>query len=100
MTDDETKTWHKAFEMIGPETLRLRLEARRNEFSPEYTRAAEIWILEQEANKAALEARRYRKVLGWARIAGWAGIVGAVAAIVGIGVTIWVAKHEIFYPLD
>jgi hypothetical protein len=42
--------------MIGPAQLRLRLEHRRDEFSAKYTREAEVWLLEQDAKVAAIEA--------------------------------------------
>jgi hypothetical protein len=91
MTTEEDN-WRKAFEMIGPDQLRLRLETRRPEYGPQYARAAEVWILEQdakkaaleesrEAKKAALERSRYRMNLGWT-IAGFC--VAAVAAIAAI----------------
>jgi hypothetical protein len=41
--------------MIGPDQLRLRLESHRNDFSPQYERAAEAWISEQDTKKAAIE---------------------------------------------
>ena len=54
MTDDR-KNWRKAFEMIGPETLRLRLEHRRNEYQVDYGREAELWLIEKDAEAAAIE---------------------------------------------
>jgi hypothetical protein len=92
MTPSEQESWRKAFEMIGPDQLRLRLEFRRNEFSPQYARAAELWILEQEEEKAALEAGRYRKVLWWT-IAGFAvALIAALAAVVSA----WPVVRELF----
>jgi len=82
MTSTEEESWQKAFEMIGPDQLRLRLESRRPEFSPQYARAAETWILEQDAKKAALEASRYRKILGWTIAGFFVALVAAIAAIV------------------
>jgi hypothetical protein len=52
---DERQNWRKAFEMIGPAQLRLRLEHRRNEFAPEYAREAEIWLIEKDAEAAAVK---------------------------------------------
>jgi hypothetical protein len=60
MTDEEN--WRKAFEMIGPETLRLRLEHRRNEFSGPYARAAEIWLLEKAQASARIESARFSTI--------------------------------------
>jgi hypothetical protein len=77
---DERQNWRKAFAMIGPEQLRLRLEFRRGELPPEYAREAEIWLLEKDAEKAATEQKRFRKVLRWAIIAGVAGILAAIPA--------------------
>ena len=65
MTGDR-ENWRKAFEMIGPETLRLRLEHRRNEYHGEYGREAEIWLLEKDAEAVAIERQRFQKVLRWA----------------------------------
>ena len=88
MADTEQEAqWCKAFEMIGPETLRLRLEHRRNEYHGEYGRAAEVWLLEKDAEATALDRKRFRKILGWAITAGVAGILGAIAA--------WVAAWPI-----
>ena len=41
---DEGLSWRKAFEMIGPAKLRLRLEHRRNEYAPDYAREAELYL--------------------------------------------------------
>ncbi len=77
---DERQSWRKAFEMIGPEQLRLRLEHRRNEFAPDYAREAEIWLLEKGAEAAAIERQRFQTIRTWAMIAGIAGVLAAVAA--------------------
>ena len=82
MTSSEQEGWRKAFEMIGPDQLRLRLEARRDEFPPQYARAAEAWILQQDAKKAALEASRYRKILGWTMAGFFVALVAALAAAI------------------
>ena len=82
MTSTEQESWRKAFEMIGPDQLRLRLEARRDEIPLPYARAAEAWISQQDAKKAALEASRYRKILGWI-IAGFCvAFVAALAVVI------------------
>ena len=65
MTGDRENR-RKAFEMIGRETLRLRLEHRRNEYDGEYGREAEIWLLEKDAEAVAIERQRFQKVLRWA----------------------------------
>jgi len=49
---DERQNWRKAFEMLGPETLRLRVG--RNDFAGEYGREAEKWLLEKDAEAAAI----------------------------------------------
>jgi hypothetical protein len=51
----ELENWHKAFEMHGPETLRLRMEMRRGEYDGAYGRAAEEWLLEKKAQSDRLE---------------------------------------------
>lgn len=76
----EHQNWRKAFEKIGPAQLRLRLEHRRTEFSPEYAREAEAWLLERDAEAAATELLRFRKILRWAIIAGVAGVLAAIPA--------------------
>jgi hypothetical protein len=80
MTEEEN--WRRAFEMIGPRTLRLRLETRRNEFSPPYARAAEIWLLEQDVATARKEATRFNTIKHWTIIAGVAGIIAALAGAI------------------
>jgi len=77
---DERQSWRRAFEMIGPAQLRLRLEHRRNEYAPDYAREAELWLLEKDAEAAAVERKRYNTILRWAIIAGIAGVVAAIAA--------------------
>lgn len=79
---DERQNWRKAFEMIGPAQLRLRLEHRRNEFAPDYAREAEVWLLEKDAQAAAIELRRFRTLQRWSVVAGIAGIVAAAAALI------------------
>jgi hypothetical protein len=82
MTALEKQNWRRAFEMIGPETLRLRLEHRRNEYANEYGREAELWLLEQDAKAAALEHDRFRTIRFWAIVGGVTGAVAAVAACI------------------
>jgi hypothetical protein len=82
MSDHVNKTeherWRAAFEMIGPETLRLRLEHRRNEYSGEYGRCAEMWLLEKDAESATTERERFRTIRRWTIIAGLSGIIAAI----------------------
>jgi hypothetical protein len=66
--------------MIGREQLRLRLEHRRSEYAEDYGREAELWLLEQDAKAAALEARRFRTIRLWAIIGCVAGALAAIAA--------------------
>lgn len=79
---DQRQNWRKAFEMIGPETLRLRLEHRRIEYDGEYGREAEKWLLEKDAEAAALERQRFQKILLWAVIGGVAAVVAAITGII------------------
>ena len=79
---DERQSWRKAFEMLGPQQLRLRLELRRGEYSGEYGREAELWLLEKEAEAAVIERERFETVRRWAMIAGVAGIVAAIVGLI------------------
>jgi hypothetical protein len=81
MTPTEEENWRKEFKRLGPDGLRLRLEFRRPEFTDQYARAAEAWILEQDAKKAVLETSRYRWILGWTIVAAIAAGVAAVPAV-------------------
>ena len=77
---DERANWRKAFEMIGPAQLRLRLEHRRSEFAPDYAREAETWLLEQDAEATATERKRFQTIRCWTVVAGIASILAAIAA--------------------
>ena len=77
---NERENWRKAFEKIGPEQLRLRLEHRRNEYADEYGREAELWLLEKDAETARIEHRRFRTIRFWAIIGGIASVTAAIAA--------------------
>jgi hypothetical protein len=79
---DQRQSWRRAFEMIGPAQLRLRLELRRNEYAPDCAREAEIWLLEKESEAAAIERTRFETVRRWAIIAGVAAVVAAIAALI------------------
>jgi hypothetical protein len=76
----DLENWHKAFEMIGPEMLRLRMEMRRGEYDGAYGRAAEEWLLKKKAESDRLEAARFRTIKRWAVIAAIAGIVAPAKA--------------------
>jgi len=54
----DLENWHKAFEMIGPEMLRLRMELRRGEYDGAYGRAAEEWLLKKKAGWDRSRSRR------------------------------------------
>ena len=95
--------WLVEMERLGPEIVRSRLANRMPVTDAGPHPEAEFvrdWLDKKARSELAQQHATIRATLRWARIAGWAGIVGAVAAIVGIVVTIWLAKHEIFYPLD
>jgi hypothetical protein len=79
---NERLSWRKAFEKIGPETLRIRLEHRRAEFPVEYAREAEAWLLEKDAENAAIELRRFQTIRLWTVVAGVAGSVAAIAGLI------------------
>jgi hypothetical protein len=80
--DSERANWRKAFEKIGPETLRLRLEHRRAEYAGEYAREAEIWLLEKDAERAAVELRRFKTIRVWTIVAGVGGGIAAIAGLI------------------
>jgi hypothetical protein len=81
MTDEmDRQNWRKAFQKIGPEQLRLRLEHRRNEYTGEYGLEAERWLLEQSEKSAAIEHGRFRTIRFWSIIGGVAGVLAAIAA--------------------
>jgi hypothetical protein len=81
MSEQQETNWRKAFEIIGSETLRLRLKSRPTEFSPYYARAAQIWLLEQDANKKALQAQLNGEILVWT-------IVGTLVAMFAAALTL------------
>jgi hypothetical protein len=82
MTDPATlASWRKAFEMVGPETLRLELA--RNNYEPEYRRAAIEWLLKQDAKAAAIERGRFWAMLLWTIIAAVAAVIAAWPVVQG-----------------
>jgi hypothetical protein len=76
---DDRQSWRRAFEMLGPEQLRLRLEYRQNEYAGEYGREAERWLLEKAAEAKAIARTRFRTLRLWAIIGGVAAVVAALA---------------------
>jgi hypothetical protein len=71
-TDTERASWREACDMAGPARMRLRLEHRRNEFSPEHACEIELWLLEKEKEpwdkdkKAGpTETRRFNTIRDW-----------------------------------
>jgi hypothetical protein len=79
---DERQSWRRAFEILGPEQLRLRLEFRRSEYSGEYGREAELWLVEKAAEAATAERERFQIVRRWTIISGVAAVVAAIAALI------------------
>jgi hypothetical protein len=77
--------YRQEFERLTPDSLRLRMETRAAQFSGEYARAAEDWLLEQQANADAIEAARFRSIRKWTILAAVAGTVAAVAAGIAAG---------------
>jgi hypothetical protein len=84
----ELENWHKSFEILGPETLRLRMEMRRGEYDGAYGRAAEDWLLEKKKQSDRMEEVRFRTIKRWTVIAGVAGVIAAIAGIAGLIVAI------------
>jgi hypothetical protein len=78
--DQQRQNWREAFEKIGREQLRLRLEHRRGEYDGEYGREAERWLFEQDAKVAAVERKRFRTIRRWTVLAGITGTLAAIAA--------------------
>ncbi len=64
---NERENWRKAFELLGPEQLRLRLEYRRNEYTGDYGREAEVWLFEKAAEAAAVDRGRFQTVRRWSK---------------------------------
>ena len=89
----ELENWRIVFEMIGPTQLRRGLEHRRSKFSPAYTREVEIWLLEKDAENAAIELQRFLIILRWAILVGVAGIVAAITGSIAASPIIrgWIA---------
>jgi hypothetical protein len=81
-TDSERASWRKAFDMIGPMQMQLRLEHRRNEFGPEYAREAELWLLEKDAEAKATETSRFKTIRLWTIVAAVASVVAAIGSII------------------
>jgi hypothetical protein len=82
--DDQRPDWHRAFEKIGPDSVRLRLETRRNEMPPAYAKEAEHWLNEQDADAEDRYDRRYKMMRLWTIIAAVSGIIGAVTGIIAL----------------
>jgi hypothetical protein len=79
---DERQRWREAFEKLGPEQLRLRIEHRPNEYAGDYCREAEKWLLEKATEAAAIERKRFETVRRWAVIGGVAAVVAAFAGLI------------------
>lgn len=81
----EHEKYRQEFERLTPDHLRLRMETRAPTFAGEYARAAEEWLLEQQAKADAIEAAHFRSIRKWTILAAVAGTVAAVAA----GIAAW-----------
>lgn len=86
-------------EVLGPEIVRTKLiqsgagpGAALQGFKSAplgLTRSdVENWL----AEKYVLETQERKRTLSWVIVAAWAGIAGVVVGIVGIVVTVWLAK--------
>jgi hypothetical protein len=67
---------------LGPEQLRLRLEYRRNEYTGDYGREAEMWLFEKAAEAAAIERKRFQIIRLWSIIGGVAAVVAAITGLI------------------
>jgi hypothetical protein len=97
---NEVESWRKAFEKIGPDTLRLQLVDRRVELSDPYRRCAESWLLEQDAKADRIETARFETIRRWTitsvvvgTIAAVAGVIAAIAAVIAAWFTVWPPGH-------
>ncbi len=88
MTDEE-RSWRNEFAMIGPGTLRMRLEHRRGELSDAYAHFAEQWLWEQQRATDLRETTRFKTIKRWTVTAAIAGIVAAIAAVIAAVFTVW-----------
>jgi hypothetical protein len=86
-TDIERASWREACDMAGRLRMRLRLEHRRNEFSPEHACEIESWLSDKEKelsdkDKEArpTETRRSNTIRDWTIVAAWAGLVAAIGS--------------------
>jgi len=77
---DESKRRRQVFEMVGPDTLRLRLS--RKEHSEEDGREAEKWLLEKDAESTATDNKQFRTLLVWAILGSVAAFVAAITGVV------------------
>jgi hypothetical protein len=91
-TDIERASWRDACDMAGPARMRLRLEHRRSEFSPEHACKIELWLLDKEKelsdkDKEACptETRRLYTIRDGTVVAAWAGVV----ATIGSAIVVW-----------
>jgi hypothetical protein len=91
-TDIERAFWREACDMAGPARMRLRLEHRRNEFSPEHACEIESWLSDKEkelSNKdkeaRPTETRRSNTIRDWTIVVAWAGVV----ATIGSTIVVW-----------
>jgi hypothetical protein len=88
-TDTERASWREACDMAGPARMRLRLEHRSNEFSPEHACEIESWLLDKEKelcekDKEALTIKTPRVITArdWTIVAAWAGIVATIGSAI------------------
>jgi hypothetical protein len=88
-TDTERASWREACDMAGPARMRLRLEHRRNEFSPEHACEIDSWLLDKEKelsekDKEALTIKtpRVNTARDWTIVAAWAGIVATIGSAI------------------
>jgi hypothetical protein len=88
-TDTERRSWREACDMVGPATMRLRLEHRRNGFSPEHACEIELWLLDKEKELSdkdrearPTETRRVNRIRDWTIVAAWAGVVATIGSAI------------------
>jgi hypothetical protein len=69
--------------------MRLRLEHRRIEFSPEHAREIELWLLDKEKELSdkdkevrPTKTRRFNTIRDWTIVAAWAGVVATIGSAI------------------
>jgi hypothetical protein len=82
VSNSERANWRKAFESLGPATLRAQINTERAGMPNEYLREAYAWLLEQDALADRREELHFQTNRRLAVIGILIGVVAAVASII------------------